>query len=134
MKLIMAMILLCALHSGLHASSYDKTSFKQSSHHITCEGGRFDYLLYAPEAGEKAEPHPAIMVLHGAGDHPDSFIEAFKSFARKENVVIIAPELPRKMEFEAVAPQVFRCMVKETATLTPLDPNRIYLLEIGRAH
>ena len=102
-------------------------SFKQTAH-ISCEGGRFDYLLYAPVAGEAAGPHPAIMVLHGAGDHPDSFIEAFKSFARKENVVILAPELPRKAEFEAVAPQVFRCMVKDAETLTSLDPNRIYLL------
>ena len=41
--------------------------------------------------------------------------------------MIIAPELPRKLEFEAVAPGVFRCMVKEAASLTSLDPNRIYL-------
>ncbi len=67
------------------------------------------------------------MVLHGAGDHPDSFIEALKSIARKENVVIIAPELPRKAEFEALAPGVFRCMVTESASVTPLDPTRIYL-------
>lgn len=104
-------------------------SFKQTSHHVNCEGGRFEYLLYAPDTEKIAtDPRPAIMVLHGAGDHPDSFIEAFKSFARKENVVIIAPELPRKLEFEAVAPGVFRCMVKEAESLTSLDPNRIYLL------
>lgn len=103
-------------------------SFKQTSHHVNCEGGRFEYLLYAPDTEKIAtEPLPAIMVLHGAGDHPDSFIEAWKSFARKENVVIIAPELPRKAEFEAVAPGVFRCMVKESATLTSLDLSRLYL-------
>lgn len=128
MKFLPAIILFCAVIPSLHPAPYDKTSFKQTSHHIDCEGGRFDYLLYAPDSGRTPEVRPAIMVLHGAGDHPDSFIEAFKSFARKENVVIIAPELPRKPEFEAVAPGVFRCMVKEAETLTPIDPARIYLL------
>jgi poly(3-hydroxybutyrate) depolymerase len=127
MKSLLAIILLCASHTNFTASSSNPVSFKQTSHQINCERGRFEYLLYAPDSGMKPEPRPAIMVLHGAGDHPDSFIEAWKSFARKENVVIIAPELPRKAEFEALAPGVFRCMVKESAALTSLDLSRLYL-------
>jgi len=102
----------------------------QSSHQITCQGGRFQYLLYEPNSASPDTlmlPRAAIMVLHGAGDHADAFIEAWKPLAQKQNVIIIAPELPRKPDFEAVAPAVFRCIIREVGTMTSLDLTRLYL-------
>jgi poly(3-hydroxybutyrate) depolymerase len=98
---------------------------RQTSHDVTCGGARYQYLLIAPAKAEA--PQPAIMVLHGAGDHAENFIEAWKPFAGRENVVIIAPELPRKVEFEDVAPAVFRCMIEDAQKQTLLDPSRLYL-------
>ena len=56
-------------------------------------GENFRYQLYGPESTEAL---PAILPLHGAGDHASDFIGAWKSFAKKQRIVLIAPELPRK--------------------------------------
>jgi poly(3-hydroxybutyrate) depolymerase len=103
---------------------------EQTSHQITCQGGSFQYLLHEPDSGSPDTlmlPRAAIMILHGAGDHADAFMEAWKSLARKENVILIAPELPLKPDFEAMAPAVFRCIIREVGTKTSLDLRRIYL-------
>jgi poly(3-hydroxybutyrate) depolymerase len=99
----------------------------QTSRQIACNGGTYSYLLYTPDSGPSKQPLPAIMILHGAGGHAENFIENWKAFSRKENVAIIAPELPRKLEFEAVAPAVFRCVLSDAGHLAQLDGQRIYL-------
>jgi predicted esterase len=125
MKLFLTLLLLALAAPLAHAGSA-----RQSTHKITCENARYEYVLYLPTPGTAsadAAPRPVIMVLHGAGDHADLFIDTWKKLARKENVVIIAPELPRKAEFEPLAPTVFRCMLKDAASLTPLDPRQTFL-------
>lgn len=93
-----------------------------------CEGKPITYLMTLP-VGEKSEPAklPAILLLHGAGDKPAPMIDAWHSLADKERIVLIAPELPRTMEFEDIAPAVFRCVVEDARQAANLDPKRIYV-------
>lgn len=93
---------------------------------VECEGKKYIYELHIPRnAGENALP--AILLLHGAGDSPEPMIRAWQELADKVGVVLVAPELPRKREFEAVAPQVFRCVMEEAKNAAKLDPLRLYV-------
>jgi poly(3-hydroxybutyrate) depolymerase len=127
MKLLLASILIFSI--SVCFSQPGQAASGQTSHHLICDGGHYEYLVYAPESSSEtaAKLRPAIMVLHGAGDHANAFIEAWKPFAKRENVIIIAPELPRKLEFETAAPGVFRCIIKEASSLASLDSQQIYL-------
>ena len=94
---------------------------------VRCAGGGYRYLLFDPAPGKAAEPMPAILLLHGSGDQPENFLPAWKTLARQQNIVLIAPELPLLPAFEDVAPQVFRCLVEDSKTTTNIDPARVYI-------
>lgn len=89
-----------------------------------CGGAPYQYVLFSPASEQRL---PAILLLHGAGDHPPNFIEAWKSFAAHEHIVLIAPELPRTLDFEAVAPAVFKCVVEDAKLQAAIDPRRVYV-------
>jgi len=95
---------------------------------VTCEGKPITYLLTAPhdETSQSAKL-PAVLLLHGAGDKPAPMIDAWHSLADKEKIVLIAPELPRTVEFEEIAPRVFRCVVEDAKLAANLDPKRVYV-------
>jgi dipeptidyl aminopeptidase/acylaminoacyl peptidase len=95
-----------------------------SSKTVTCAKAKFRYVLYTPQ---KTGPLPALLILHGAGDQPEPMLEAWKSLAKKQGIVLIAPELPRVEAFEQFAPQVFRCEVEDAKKSVLLDPQRIYI-------
>jgi poly(3-hydroxybutyrate) depolymerase len=97
---------------------------KVESKSVVCQGSEFKYQLLAPESSEAL---PAVLLLHGAGDSPRPMIDAWEAFAKKEKVVLIAPELPRKAEFEPIAPGVFHCVVEEVKRSVQVDPKRIYV-------
>ncbi len=67
------------------------------------------------------------MLLHGAGDQAVNMLKAWESFAKKQKIVLLAPELPRDIKFEDAAPQVFRCVVEDAKQLVGIDPQRVYL-------
>lgn len=127
MKLFLAAALVFILPAIFASPTY--LAAEQTSHQIACGGGHYEYLAYVPnnEHRSSGQRRPAIMILHGAGDHAASFIQTWTAFAQREDVIILAPELPRKLEFEAVAPSVFRCVIKDAATLAPLNLKQIYL-------
>jgi len=110
---------LTVLSAGnLHASSV--TTAK-----VSCGGEGYRYLVTAGDP--KGPPAPAVLLLHGAGGRPDEMVDAWKKFAAREHIVLIAPELPRKLEFEAKAPQVFRCVVEDARRFASVDPQRIFV-------
>ena len=90
----------------------------------TCEAKPFNYLLTLPEGDG---PLPALLLLHGAGDTPRPMIDTWHSLADKEKIVLIAPELPRTVEFEEIAPRVFHCLVEDAKSAANPDPKRIYV-------
>ena len=68
-----------------------------------------------------------MVLLHGAGGQPEPMVEAWKKLARKENIVLIAPVLPRNLKFEEIAPAIFRCVVEDAKQLAAIDTRRVYL-------
>ena len=108
---------------------FSTTSFARDtdSRKVSCPGGEYRYLFFSPADGKKTVPMPAILLLHGAGDQPENFLPAWKDLARKENIVLIAPELPLVPAFEDVAPQVFRCIVEDSKAITNIDSQRVYI-------
>jgi predicted esterase len=91
---------------------------------VRCDGTDYQYLLFSPASDQSL---PAILLLHGAGDHPPNFIDAWKSFAAHKHIVLIAPELPRTFSFEALAPAMFKCVVEDAKLKTPIDPRGVYV-------
>jgi predicted esterase len=91
---------------------------------LRCGDAEYQYLLFSPAS---KEPLPAILLLHGAGDHPPNFIDARKSFAAQKQIVLIAPELPRTLTFEPLAPAMFKCLVEDAKLKASIDPRRLYV-------
>ncbi|MFI5236076.1 MAG: alpha/beta fold hydrolase [Gemmatimonadales bacterium] len=93
-------------------------------HVVRCGDSTYHYVLYVPLQGA---PAPAIVLLHGAGGEPVSMVEAWKDLARQDGIVLLAPDIPQTIAFEALAPQVFHCMVEDARRGAKIDPRRVYL-------
>ncbi len=91
---------------------------------VRCEGWDQSYLYFSPDQGH---PLPAVVLLHGAGDRAQNMVEAWKRFAEKQKIVLLAPELPRDLKFEDAAPRVFRCVVEDAKHFVGIDARRVYL-------
>jgi poly(3-hydroxybutyrate) depolymerase len=91
---------------------------------VRCGSADYTYLFSSPG---KAEPMPALLLLHGAGGHPDYMIESWQAVAAKNGIVLVAPEIPRTATFDGIAPRVFRCMVEDARTRAKIDPRRVYV-------
>jgi poly(3-hydroxybutyrate) depolymerase len=114
-----AAVMLC-LAVGAQASA---SSF--GSRTVRCPGRDAQvYLYHSPDPSHLL---PAVMLLHGAGDQPSNMMDAWERLARKEKLVLLAPELPRDPKFEDAAPAVFRCVVEDAKQLVGIDPQRVYL-------
>jgi len=85
-----------------------------------------EYLVFVPK-GAPSGPLPVLLLLHGAGDRAENFIQAWESLAQEKRIVLIAPQLPREEAFEPEAPQIFRCIVESVRKEVNLDLHRIYL-------
>ena len=89
-----------------------------------CDSGTYHYRLFA-DAPSVASP--AILLLHGVGDDAGNFIHAWVRLAKKEGIVLIAPQLDRDPKFENVAMATFRCIVEDAEKQSSIDLHRIYL-------
>lgn len=114
----------------LSATSHAATN--SGSKTIHCAGIKQHYGYFVPESGKNRTNDanralPAIVLLHGAGDVAENMIAAWKKFAAKEGIVLLAPQLPRDPKFEDAAPKVFRCVVEDARKSFAIDPARVYL-------
>jgi poly(3-hydroxybutyrate) depolymerase len=100
------------------------TAWDANSRVARCGGVEQSYLYYSPD---KDHPLPAVMLLHGAGDRAANMVAAWKRFAEKQKVVLLAPELPRDPKFEDAAPRVFRCVVEDAKQFVAVDAQHVYL-------
>src|SRR5208283_119617 len=98
----------------------------QSSRTAHCGGSEQTYILSTP-LPNKDQPLPTVVLLHGAGDKALNMLDAWKHFAAKHKIVLLAPDLPRDPKFEDAAPQIFRCVVEDAKQQVPIDPARVYL-------
>jgi predicted esterase len=92
---------------------------------VRCDGRDMEYVVYIPANANG--PLPVLMLLHGAGDEAEHFIQAWKSFAQKKQIVLIAPQLPRDRTLEYHIPKILPCLVEDVRKQANLDSHRIYL-------
>lgn len=93
-------------------------------HAVRCDQRDMEYVVYVPPANGAL---PVLLLLHGAGDQAENFIQAWKSLARKKQIVLIAPQLPRDPTLEPHIPKILPCLVDDVRKQARLDPHRIYL-------
>ena len=91
---------------------------------VVCEGKPYRYMLMVPE---KAAPLPALLLLHGSGDSPAPMMEAWRQQAKRNKIILIAPELPLRKDFEAAAPVVFNCLVEDSKRFATVEAKRVYV-------
>jgi len=109
----------------LLAVALSSTGLSSPKHHTaTCDQRAYDYVLSVPKTHDRL---PAIMLLHGAGGQASEMVELWAPLAAREHVVLIAPQLPRELAFEQVAPAVFRCVLADAERLAAVDSDRVYL-------
>ena len=91
---------------------------------VPCLGRSYAYTVYSPDAKRAL---PAVLALHGAGGTGTDVSDVWRPFAERADIVVIAPEVPREVAFEAIAPQVFRCIVEDARKRAKIDTTRIYV-------
>jgi predicted esterase len=112
----------CVFARGMAAASTAKSDV--NSRVVRCGTIEQVYLSYSPDPTQDL---PVIVLLHGAGDRATNMVDAWKHLARKQKVVLLAPELPRDPKFEDAAPDVFRCVVEDARNIVAIDRQRVYL-------
>jgi poly(3-hydroxybutyrate) depolymerase len=113
----------------LLASAFSLTALASGSdlprHTIRCDERDMDYVVYIPPAAKG--PLPVLILLHGAGDKAENFADAWKSKAKKDHIVLLAPQLPRDATLEPHIPKILPCLVDDARKQAAIDPHRIYL-------
>jgi predicted esterase len=114
---------------GLLLCTLAASSLTQASdfprHAIRCDQRDMEYVVYVPANANG--PLPVLMLLHGTGDEAENFIRAWKSFAQKKQIVLIAPQLPRDRTLEDHIPKILPCLVEDVRKQASLDSHRIYI-------
>jgi len=81
-------------------------------------------MLIVPE---REAPLPVLLLLHGSGDSPGPMMEAWRQQAKQKKIILIAPELPLRRDFEAAAPRVFKCVVEDAKRFARVEAKRVYV-------
>jgi poly(3-hydroxybutyrate) depolymerase len=94
---------------------------------IRCDERNIEYFVYVPPDAKGLLP--VLLLLHGAGDQAENFAQAWKSKAKKKQIVLIAPQLPRDTTLESHIPKILPCLVDDVGKnrRASLDPHRIYV-------
>jgi dienelactone hydrolase len=85
---------------------------------------RYDYSVYAPKTTGNL---PGVLLLHGAGGSGRDTLDAWKAFAKRRGIVLVAPDLPRELAFESIAPPFFRAVMDEVGRSNALVKQRLYV-------
>lgn len=123
-SLSLSLLALAGLGPRIAMGVPETSSGVEQNRHVSCGGKEYEYALSSPDSHT---PLAAILLLHGAGGQSSDMMSVWKSLAAREHVVLIAPQLPRDLAFEALAPSVFRCVVADAERVVSVDTHRVYL-------
>jgi len=129
-EILMASTKTLVLLFFLSAASYALASAGSKTVH--CGDIKQHYVYFNPGSDRDKTPSavhsmPAVVLLHGAGDVAENMVAAWKKFAAQQDIVLLAPQLPRDPKVEDSAPKVFRCVVEDARKFADIDPARVYL-------
>jgi predicted esterase len=122
MRLLTCLIVLLV---PLSASGADKATKKTFG-----SGGRTrTYYLLVPESAKKAGSPPLIVLLHGSGRDGKSLIDPWTSLAKKEGIVLVAPDAmtPQGWRVPDDGPDFLHDLVELLANQIEIDRQRVYI-------
>jgi poly(3-hydroxybutyrate) depolymerase len=95
---------------------------------IMSGGRQRTYHLYVPP-GAGAEPLPLVVLLHGSGRRGDSLIDPWKSLAKREKVVLVAPDSLNSAVWMTPddGPDFVYDVVEAVKKAQRIDPRAVYL-------
>ncbi len=95
---------------------------------VASGGQKRSYFLYVP-ADAGAGPAPLVVVLHGAGQHPDALVSAWTGVANRAHVVVAGPETldPGRWQLPQDGPDFLHDVVEAVKQKQRIDPRRVYL-------
>lgn len=96
---------------------------------VEVQGMVVPFRLYAPSAGDPAQPFPLVIALHGAGADENMFFEAYgrgrlRRLAEERRFLLLSPSSTAL----GTTPAVFDLLLETMARRYPVDRRRIYLL------
>ena len=122
-KKILLLVLLCACASG------NIVAQKITKETIVSQGKKRSYYLYVPKGLTPSKPVPLIVLLHGSGHVGLSLAEKWDGLAKKEGVIIIAPDSADSSHWSAPGdgPAFLHELVEAVKTKYPINAKRVYL-------
>ncbi len=108
----------------LSAAPADKIT-KES---VTSGGQQRSYYLYVPP-GPSDPPMPLVILLHGSGRRGDSLAEPWKDLAKKQRIVMVAPDSldPNGWRASVDGPQFLYDVTENVRKTRKIDGRRLYL-------
>lgn len=90
------------------------------------------YWLFIPDAtagpDAKAAPRPLVVLLHGSGGNGENLARPWSDLARKEHIVLAAPDSSDSTHWgTADGPRFLRDVVDAVRAKTAVDGRRVYL-------
>ena len=100
---------------------------KSEKHKITIDGRPRTYLALPVAPG--GEPAPLLLLLHGSGRDGASIFDPWQSLAKKERIVLVAPDAfnPAGWSFAADGPDFVRQIIDEVTAAGGIDKRRMYI-------
>jgi len=94
---------------------------------LTLDGKERTYYVFAPE--QLTAPVPLLVLLHGSGRDGMSQIQQWQELAKKEGLVLAAPNSLNSGEWSmgVDGPEFLHAMVEEVRGKYPIDAKRMYL-------
>ena len=114
-RVFLAVVLLLAVGVA-GADSFEFASLKRN------------YSLFVPPS-TTASGAPLLVLLHGSYGNGAAIVDAWRSVAEREGVVLVGPDAREReaWQLRADSPQFIRALIDDVAAKHPIDRSRIYL-------
>jgi len=105
------------------------TAEKIMKESIRSEGKERTYYLFVRDKISPATPVPLVVLLHGSGRNGMSLMEKWAQLAKKEGVIIVAPDALNSQGWRIPqdGPDFIHELVEELKAKYPINSRRVYL-------